>query len=225
MVNSPEFWSKEALREKIKSPFELVISTVRALDAKVTKPMELFYWTKRMGENIYRYLAPTGFPDKGQYWINSGSVLSRMNFGLAFAAQRIPGVSFNLKELNDNEQPKNAEDALKVYCKLLMPEQDINPVIKRLAPMLNDTSILNKIYASTVTTKTVAPQTAQPANDQMMMTDNMMMTDANAKKVVAEKPAISKVPDNSVATYQANANNFMKQVAGIVIGSPEFQRR
>lgn len=225
MVNSREFWSKEALREKIKSPFELVISTVRALDAKITKPMELFYWTKRMGENIYRYLAPTGFPDRGQYWINSGSVISRMNFGLAFASQRIPGVSFNLKELNNNEQPKDAEDALKVYCKLLMPEQDINPVIKRLAPMLNDTLILSKIYASTVTTKTVAPQTAQPANDQMMMTDNMMMTDANAKKVVAEKPAISKAPDNSVATYQANANNFMKQVAGIVIGSPEFQRR
>ena len=226
MVNSPEFWSKEALREKIKSPFELVISTVRALDAKVTKPMELFYWTKRMGENIYRYLAPTGFPDRGQYWINSGSVLSRMNFGLAFASQRIPGVTFNLKELNNNEQPKDAEEALKIYCKLLMPEQDINPAIKRLSPMLKDTTILNKIFASSITAKNTVAQPTQPANDQMMMTDNMMMTDANAKKVVVEKPVITKAADNSTALSQVNANNlFMKQVAGIVIGSPEFQRR
>jgi uncharacterized protein (DUF1800 family) len=225
MVNSPEFWSKEALREKIKSPFELVISTVRALDAKVTKPMELFYWTKRMGENIYRYLAPTGFPDKGQYWINSGSLLTRMNFGLAFAGQRIPGVSFNQKALNKDEQPKNAEDALKVYCKLLMPEQDIDETVKRLSPLLNDPDLMNKIYASGLTTKTTAPQPTKPENDQMM-SDQMMMNEADAKKVVVEKPVVNKKTYDSIALSQANNKNLlMKQVAGIVIGSPEFQRR
>ena len=227
MVNTPEFWSKESLREKVKSPFELVISTVRALDAKVTKPIELFYWTKRMGENMYRYLAPTGFPDKGQYWINSGSLLGRMNFGLAFAGQRIPGVTFNLKALNNNNQPENTEAALNVYCKLLMPEQDANATVKRLMPVLNDTAMLNKIFATAFNAKVAAPQPTKPENDQMMMSENMMMSEAaNSKKLPVEKPIVSKAADASLALSKANANNtFMNQIAGIVIGSPEFQRR
>ena len=35
MVNAPEFWAKDALREKTKSPFELAISAIRATNADV----------------------------------------------------------------------------------------------------------------------------------------------------------------------------------------------
>ncbi len=69
-----------------------------------------------MGQKLYYYQAPTGFPDKGQYWINTGSLLNRMKFGLAFASQKIPGISFNLAALNNNHEPESAEDALKKYC-------------------------------------------------------------------------------------------------------------
>jgi uncharacterized protein (DUF1800 family) len=82
MVSSPEFWGKEAVREKTKSPFELAISTVRSLNADITTPYELYKWTDKMGQKLYCYQAPTGFPDKGQYWINTGALLNRMNFGL-----------------------------------------------------------------------------------------------------------------------------------------------
>jgi uncharacterized protein (DUF1800 family) len=66
MVNSPEFWSKEALREKTKSPFELAISAVRTLDANISQPYQLYNWITKMGQKMYYYQAPTGFPDKGQ---------------------------------------------------------------------------------------------------------------------------------------------------------------
>ena len=36
MIYSPEFWSREAYRAKVKTPFELVASTARALDADVS---------------------------------------------------------------------------------------------------------------------------------------------------------------------------------------------
>ena len=49
-----------------------------------------------MGEKLYYYSAPTGFPDKGVYWINTGSLLSRMNFGLALASNGVPGVKVDL---------------------------------------------------------------------------------------------------------------------------------
>src|SRR5690606_23043132 len=70
MVSAPEFWSPDALREKTKSPFELAISAVRALDAKIQQPYQLYTWISKMGQRVYYYQAPTGFPDRGTYWIN-----------------------------------------------------------------------------------------------------------------------------------------------------------
>jgi uncharacterized protein (DUF1800 family) len=92
MVESPEFWSPAAVREKTKSPFELAIGAVRSLHAEVDQPYPLYTWITRMGEKKYYYQAPTGFPDKGAYWINTGSLLNRMNFGLALAEGQIAGV-------------------------------------------------------------------------------------------------------------------------------------
>ena len=96
MVTAPEFWSPAAIREKTKSPFELAIGAVRSLHATIDQPYPLYNWITRMGEKIYYYQAPTGFPDKGAYWINAGSLLNRMNFGLALAEGEVPGVKVDL---------------------------------------------------------------------------------------------------------------------------------
>ena len=124
MVSAPEFWSKTALREKTKSPFEVAISAIRATDAIIAAPFQLYQWISKMGQRLYNYQAPTGFPDRGQYWINTGSLLNRMNFGLAFASNRIPGVKVDLMALNGNREPESAEEALKLYSKILLPERN-----------------------------------------------------------------------------------------------------
>ncbi|HET6252799.1 MAG TPA: DUF1800 domain-containing protein [Puia sp.] len=92
MVTAPEFWNSAAIREKTKTPFELAIGAVRSLHAEINQPYPLYTWITRMGEKKYYYQAPTGFPDKGAYWINTGSLLNRMNFGLALAEGQIAGV-------------------------------------------------------------------------------------------------------------------------------------
>jgi uncharacterized protein (DUF1800 family) len=103
MVTAPEFWSPAAVKEKMKSPFELAIGAVRGLHADIDQPYPLYNWITRMGEKKYYYQAPTGFPDKGVYWINTGSLLNRMNFGLALAEGKVPGVkvdtSVNVQEV------------------------------------------------------------------------------------------------------------------------------
>ncbi|RYF86584.1 MAG: DUF1800 domain-containing protein, partial [Chitinophagaceae bacterium] len=126
MVNSPEFWSRNAMRQKTKSPFEFTISAVRSLNADIKDPYQLFNWMSRMGQRIFYYQAPTGFPDKAQYWINTGSLLNRMNFGLALSAQQIPGIKLNLLALNKNHEPESANAALISYSKLIMPERDLD---------------------------------------------------------------------------------------------------
>jgi hypothetical protein len=226
MVSAPEFWSKEALREKTKSPFELAISAVRGLNATVSQPYQIYNWVSKMGERMYYYQAPTGFPDRGQYWINTGSLLNRMNFGLALASQRIPGVSFNLVSLNNNHEPESAEAALSIYSKLLMPERDVTQTIKRLTPLINDPEIYTKV--ANAASKTPVPQAAN--TDNTMMGDNMMAGADVAKtkqKPIKENPGKKNAPEISMQRLMASAgnNSMLSQVTGIIIGSPEFQRK
>jgi len=60
MIWSPEFWSRDAYRAKIKTPFELVVSAVRALGTDVDTPMPLVQWVGRIGEPLYQCQPPTG---------------------------------------------------------------------------------------------------------------------------------------------------------------------
>ena len=92
LVTSIEFWQDVTSRSKIKSPLELVVSALRALDAEVTEPTALAEWCARMGQPLYGFQAPTGFPDRAGFWINPGTLLSRMSFGLALAANEIAEV-------------------------------------------------------------------------------------------------------------------------------------
>jgi len=212
MVSSPEFWKKTAVREKTKSPFELAISSVRSLNANITDPYQLYNWITRMGEKMYYYQAPTGFPDRSNYWINTGSLLNRMNFGLALAGQKIPGVQVNLAALNNHHEPESAQDALVTYTKLVMPERDLDKTIKRLAPLLNDPQLAAKI--DNAASKTPAPQPVNltPVQDMATMTNNQGASNPQP-------------PAKVTAQVKTQNNTMLAQVVGIIIGSPEFQRR
>jgi uncharacterized protein (DUF1800 family) len=92
VAESPEFWRPEARGAKIKSPFELAASALRALGADVTEPKPVLDWVARIGEPLYAYQAPTGYPDRAEAWVNTGALLSRMNFGLQLASGKVKGV-------------------------------------------------------------------------------------------------------------------------------------
>ena len=96
IVESPEFWSRDAVGAKIKSPFELAASALRVTGGDIIDPRELLQWITRMGQPLYAYQAPTGYPDRAEAWVNTGSLLNRMNFGLQLAANRVKGVSVDL---------------------------------------------------------------------------------------------------------------------------------
>ena len=91
MIYSPEFWSREAYRAKIKTPFEFIASTVRALSTDVDTPMPLVQWVGRIGEPLYQCQPPTGYSDKSEAWVNAGALLNRLNFSLALAGNKVRG--------------------------------------------------------------------------------------------------------------------------------------
>jgi len=92
MLNSKEFWSEGAYRAKVKTPFEMVVSSVRALDADVIDAWALGNQLANLGEPLYRKQEPTGYSNLNSEWVNSAALLSRMNFALQLARNGVPGV-------------------------------------------------------------------------------------------------------------------------------------
>jgi uncharacterized protein (DUF1800 family) len=92
MLNSDEFWSQAAYRAKVKSPFEMIVSAVRATGAEVDFAFPLANQMAQLGEPLYRKLEPTGYSNASSEWVNSAALLGRMNFALALAQNKLPGV-------------------------------------------------------------------------------------------------------------------------------------
>ncbi len=214
MVNDASFWNKQVKREKVKSPFELVVSAVRATNADVQQPFQLYNWCNKMGQKLYFYQAPTGFPDKAAFWINTGALLNRMNFGLAFAGQKIPGVKMDLLALNSNHEPESADQALALYSNYLLPERDHTANIQRLSSLVREDNVADKINQA-------AEKTNPTSSDEMMNTD---MMDTKGKKT-NEKAVLGKKSRPFTMPTTTGNNSMLAQVTGIIIGSPEFQKK
>ncbi len=92
MFDSPEFWSPEVYRAKMKTPEEFVISAVRASGADVKNAMPLVQALDKLGMPLYGMQTPNGYSWMAETWVNTGDLVSRMNFALGLSSDRIPGV-------------------------------------------------------------------------------------------------------------------------------------
>ncbi len=96
MIYSPEFWSRQAYRAKMKSPFDFVASALRATGADVQIAMPMVNWVARMGEPLFLCIQPNGYPDTAADWVSTDELLNRMDFAVALAANRMPGTRVDL---------------------------------------------------------------------------------------------------------------------------------
>jgi Uncharacterized protein conserved in bacteria len=105
IVTSPEFFSRAAYRQKIKSPFEYAVSSVRALggtfDENALRALTrggpgarpyaangqrtLIGAISTLGQPLYQFQAPTGWPEESTKWVSSGALIARLNFALSLA--------------------------------------------------------------------------------------------------------------------------------------------
>ena len=80
IVTSPEFFSRAAFRAKVKTPFELVMSVRRALDAPVDTTPTTARLIAQLGQPTFGWQAPDGWPEKGAAWMNSAAIYKRIKF-------------------------------------------------------------------------------------------------------------------------------------------------
>jgi len=168
MLSSPEFWSEGAYRAKVKTPFEMVVSALRATDADVTSAFVLVNELQRLGEPLYRKIEPTGYSSANAEWVSSAGLLDRMNFALALAHNRVPGVKVDVAKWQT------------------LTERD---------PILLARSILD-----------------DSPSEQTKAAIEKALNDPDLQKQLAQNA-------------KAGPPQVPSLIAGLVIGSPEFQRR
>jgi uncharacterized protein (DUF1800 family) len=142
MIYSPEFWSHDAYRAKVKTPFELVVSTARALGTDVDSPMPLVQWTGRIGEPLYQCQPPTGYGDKADAWVNTGALLNRLNYSLALAGNKVRGSRSDAASLLGMDSSTDAKSALDRAVQLFLGGQTGPMTVETLGRQLDSPQIL-----------------------------------------------------------------------------------
>jgi hypothetical protein len=212
IVTSPEFFSHAAYRSKVKSPFEVVVSALRALGAEPDGTPRTAQVIATLGEPVYGHQAPNGWPETGDQWMNTGAILNRINFGVAIAAGRVPGVSpVNWKGAESLQNAPVEQQVDGVVGALL--GGGVSPdtraiLISGKNPFLSSAAALD---STPVMVKPKEP--ADPDEALLMLPDP-----ANAPQM--RGPA----RDRAFGRLQPPARG-LALIVGLAIGSPEFQRR
>jgi uncharacterized protein (DUF1800 family) len=125
LFNDKEFFAPENYRAKIKSPFELAVTSLRTLNAETNGGPAFAAMLNKLGEVPYGYQAPTGYPDTADDWVNTGALLERLNFAIAIASNRIPGTFVNLKSFESKDKTQVLDKAVATIL-----DNDISPGTK-----------------------------------------------------------------------------------------------
>jgi len=202
IVTSSELFSRRAFHSKVKSPFEVVASAMRALNAQPDPTPGTAQAIAFLGQPIYGHQAPNGYPETGDAWMNTGAILNRINFGMSVAANRIPG--FNLASLPGIDSLRNAPRQKQVDAVIaLLLAGSVSPDTR--AVLMKGENPLAASAAANPLDMTAAPSIA---GDMMPMADGPRPAKRLARGL-APVPQLTGVA----------------QIVGLALGSPEFQRR
>ncbi len=97
IVTGPEFFSRAAYHAKVKSPLELVASSLRAMGAPLQAAPRATRAVAQLGEPLYGHQTPNGWPERSSEWLNAGAVADRVNFIAALVAR--PQVDDSLRTI------------------------------------------------------------------------------------------------------------------------------
>src|SRR5881394_440225 len=111
IITSPEFFSADAYRSKMRSPLEYVAAAMRALNADTDGDRPVLDFIGRMGQPLYGRITPDGYPDRADAWLSSGAMVGRLNFAAAMATNRLRGTSVDFSKLLSEVDKANKDTA------------------------------------------------------------------------------------------------------------------
>jgi uncharacterized protein (DUF1800 family) len=94
LFRSPEFWHPQVYQAKFKTPYQYVLSSLRATGAQLDNPQVIANTLTQMGMPLYRCGAPTGYRLTQAEWLSPDAINRRITFANRFTASATPGVRF-----------------------------------------------------------------------------------------------------------------------------------
>ncbi|MGA2672703.1 MAG: DUF1800 domain-containing protein [Terracidiphilus sp.] len=191
LFHSPEFWASGAYRAKMKTPLDYVVSAARASNASIDNLQPLVNALREMGMPLYGAVPPTGYNWQSSAWVSTGALVNRMNFALALAANKLPGIAVSWAPAEDLSAGQTSSAS--------------NPGAeeRRLESLLVAGGVSESTRAAVLEQFTAqGTQTAAPARPI---------------------PAAAKAINPAQAARALERQDQL--LAGLLLGSPEFQRR
>jgi uncharacterized protein (DUF1800 family) len=204
MLTSPEFWSREAYRAKVKTPEEFVLSAVRATGGEVDRPAIVLNAMGQLGMPFYGCQTPNGYSWTAAAWINSGDLLTRINIALALASHKL-GTATDLDALMKIKGPDAASTAQKeTKLEAVFLNGELNPQARQ--------TVLQQADELAAQGPIPLPG-AEPSKPGPKQAGTMPVRAAFVQVMDLATPIPAPV-DKQAAL-----------VAGLLLGSPDFQKR
>jgi uncharacterized protein (DUF1800 family) len=205
IVTSQEFFATAAYRAKVKSPFELVVSALRAMNATPDMTPRSAQVVARLGQPLFLHQAPNGWPERGEAWINTGAILNRINFGLAMAGGALPGARpegwTRYEELRDALRAAQVDAVIAGFLGGEASVETRRILEVGVNPLLEDCGLRGRPLSGTDC------QSAE--TDSSMMDDDMSRIGRNRRDALSRPVHL----------------DGLKEIIGLALGAPEFQRR
>ena len=206
MLDSPDFWSKENYRAKIKTPEEFVISALRATGGDVIRPVPSMDALNQLGMPFFGCQTPNGYPWTSNAWVNTGDLLDRINISISLANNKL-GVATDFDALMAStiRQPVNT--------------------IQQIPAKQKESWLADALLSGPATPQTQAAILKQISEAPPVATQPAWQENAGRSAVPdGQKRWRAELPDSN-APILPPTDPEASTIAGLLLGSPEFQRK
>jgi hypothetical protein len=172
-----------------------------------------------MGQPLYGFQTPNGYSDVAEDWVNTGALLERMNFALALASNRIPGTRADLSRFVGDMAKDKTIDKEKLLDRFvtLIAGGDISAKTREsLLKQLND-----QITVPTMP----AVQTASLKIPQNPFEEGFQRGNFPGPGGAQQNNQQQQQRQQAANSNAAAIDNPVVKIAGLLLGSPEFQRQ
>jgi uncharacterized protein (DUF1800 family) len=205
LIQSPEFNSKKYFRNKVKTPFEFLVSAFRTTATDPVNPGALVDTINKMGMRLYYALPPTGYYITADQWMNSTTLVDRLNFAYALTGSKFANQKF---------------DSAHVLALSLMSQPAVGPTAATAvnpAHALYSTTVLSNEINTNLPSQPPPDTTGQDialhALESALIGGGISAeTNQLIRKQIALLPA-------------TNSTDTLNLLTALVMGSPEFQLR
>jgi uncharacterized protein (DUF1800 family) len=218
MFQSQEFWAPATERAKVKTPEEFVISAVRASGAQVNNSLALVAALDKLGMPLYGMQTPNGYSWKSEGWVSTGALVNRMNFALVLAGDMLPGVRTDWTRFMGNVTPRKTD----VANADAMVDPEVAAKERRLETILLDQPLSEKTRAAVLSQSNDTTAAIQAAKE--FQTGGGGLLGGGGGQLAGLFGAGGAGAAAALRNQQAD-DRQAAIMAGLMLGSPEFQRR